>query len=702
MVVRKPQAYTGNEPYLFVSYAHKDKDRVYPIIEGLQRRGLRVWYDEELGGGDDWIKKVATRLENCTQVVCFLSQSFIDSRNCKNEINMAADENKGPILTSLEDVKLPADMRLNFSNINVIKRSNYQSLDEFIDKIALTGALRPCCYDRSKLPVRKQSDPVSVNTPVSRPAPVKSAPARKRSSSRKGKIIAIAGAAVAVLALVLVLVIPRLGGNTDPTGGNLDGPGSSTPGSQLPDDQEGRYELAMEYIQEGNYDGAYEILKELGDYSDSASQLKAIRENAFLQRIRKAQPGEIVYWGSYEQDAVTSNGKEDIAWIVLYDDNGRKLLLSQKSLDCQPYHEQQAHTTWKTSNLRQWRNDDFYWEAFTETEQNALYLPVIATNNSEDTRDYVYVLTMEEANLYIDLFVNDVPTEYAIRQGASKDSYGWWLRDANNGAYHMGIACMGNDKSMINTKVDATGIAVRPSIWVDTRTEDQLEAEYTAALNLFEKKNYKKALPAFEALGDYKDSMEYCERLPQLILMKPYAEAEVGDEVRIGNYDWIVVEKQVDKILVVSKYSVGVRDFVGAGWEITWDISGVREYLNGEFLNNHLKAGDEKSLILPTQIATQDNPEYGTTGGAEVTDRVFLLSYEEVLRYFPNDQDRMLTTETDKNTTVTWWLRTMGKDITYAVCVDENGKILLEGYSTSPFAPVKLHARPAMWIKTAE
>ena len=393
MAMEKPQAYTGNAPYIFISYAHKDKERVYPIIEGLQRRGLRVWYDEELGGGDDWLKKVARRLDGCTQVICVLSKNYINSKNCLDEISMAANEGKGPVPISLEEVKLPAELRLISTRINIIKRSEFNTLNDFVDKIALSEPLRPCCYDPSRLPVRKQSNPL----------PSRSAASYQRSSSGKGKIIGIAVAAVVVVALVLALVIPRLGGDT-PDNPDLGGNGSSPTGQQLPKDPSDRYELALRYVSEGKYADAYEILKELGDYSDSASQMKSIREQALLQQIKKAQPGDIVYWGSYEQDAVTSNGAEDIAWVVLYDDNGRKLLLSQQCLDSQPYNEQNTPTSWAKSTLRTWLNDDFYWEAFNDAEQEALFLNTTKTDGSDDTRDYVTLLSMAEASLYLDLF----------------------------------------------------------------------------------------------------------------------------------------------------------------------------------------------------------------------------------------------------------------------------------------------------------
>ena len=396
----KPQAYTGNAPYIFISYSHKDKDRVYPIIEGLQRRGLRVWYDEGIPGGVSYPKELANRVIKSECVMAFISRSSLSSEFCTYEIDFAHDKKKRLLFVYLEDVSLPDEMAFMYGRLQAFHLSEFGSVDKLVDKIVRTDALRPC-RDFSQQSARKQSDPAPVQS-----APVKSAPARKSSVSGKGKIIGIAAAAVAVLALVLVLVIPKLGGNTDPTDANPTDTGGSSTAAPLPDDPADRYDLAMDYIQQEKYYDAYVILKDLGDYSDSASQLKAIREEAFLQQIKQAQPGDIVYWGSYEQDAVAANGKEDIAWVVLYDDNGRKLLLSKESLDCQPYNEQNTPTSWAKCTLRTWLNDDFYWEAFNDAEQEALYLPVIKTENSEDSRDYVFVLSMAEANVYLDLFEN--------------------------------------------------------------------------------------------------------------------------------------------------------------------------------------------------------------------------------------------------------------------------------------------------------
>lgn len=44
----KFEAYTGKEPYLFVSYSHRDTATVYPILDALYDRKYRLWYDHVL------------------------------------------------------------------------------------------------------------------------------------------------------------------------------------------------------------------------------------------------------------------------------------------------------------------------------------------------------------------------------------------------------------------------------------------------------------------------------------------------------------------------------------------------------------------------------------------------------------------------------------------------------------------------------
>ncbi|MCL2356857.1 MAG: DUF6273 domain-containing protein [Defluviitaleaceae bacterium] len=76
--------------------------------------------------------------------------------------------------------------------------------------------------------------------------------------------------------------------------------------------------------------------------------------------------------------------------------------------------------------------------------------------------------------------------------------------------------------------------------------------------------------------------------------------------------------------------------------EVTWAASSSRVWLNGEFFNSFSAA--DRARIRETYVVNSDNPwtssqwayRINAPGGANTTDRIFLLSIEEVVRYFGN------------------------------------------------------------------
>lgn len=48
----------GDEPYVFVCYAHEDGDVVYPEMAWLQDQKVRLWYDERISGGHVWRQEI--------------------------------------------------------------------------------------------------------------------------------------------------------------------------------------------------------------------------------------------------------------------------------------------------------------------------------------------------------------------------------------------------------------------------------------------------------------------------------------------------------------------------------------------------------------------------------------------------------------------------------------------------------------------
>ena len=114
----------------------------------------------------------------------------------------------------------------------------------------------------------------------------------------------------------------------------------------------------------------------------------------------------------------------------------------------------------------------------------------------------------------------------------------------------------------------------------------------------------------------------------------PYSSAAIGDTVSLGEFDWLVLDIQDGKALVISEIVLSQRSWHYEQRPLTWELSDIRQYLNGPFFENTFSE-EEKAFILETKVVNNINPWFGSAGvGADTVDRVFLLSVEEVVQYF--------------------------------------------------------------------
>lgn len=139
----KFEAYTGNEPYLFVSYSHKDTAAVYPILDALYDRKYRIWYDESCENGNDFRDELRHRIEKAEAVLLFVSKSSMTSPFCGMEIIVARENNKRLYPIYLDDVDVPPAFAILLSN-------THHSMADNMDKLikALVRDLPAVAMDR--------------------------------------------------------------------------------------------------------------------------------------------------------------------------------------------------------------------------------------------------------------------------------------------------------------------------------------------------------------------------------------------------------------------------------------------------------------------------------------------------------------------------------------------------------------------------
>ena len=176
---------------------------------------------------------------------------------------------------------------------------------------------------------------------------------------------------------------------------------------------------------------------------------------------------------------------------------------------------------------------------------------------------------------------------------------------------------------------------------------------------------------------------------------------KIGETIEFGNYpqdkdgtekpiEWIVMKKEGNQVLLLSKYVLDAKSY-NEGWgDVTWEISDIRQWLNNEFYTTAFNKA-EKAKIQTSLIKNEDNSEYGTSGGNDTEDKVFLLSEKEADTLFSDEEERIAKAteyaeklgvdinENSEEKGAWWWLRSLGNDSFYAALVNYYGWVYGDG-----------------------
>lgn len=123
-------------PYLFISYAHRDSDVVFPYLRALHEMGYAIWYDEGIDPGTEWPETIAKNLIGSACVLVFMSPSAAASRNVRNEINLALHEDKPMQIVYLYETALTAGMKLQIGSLQYISAYMLDGMHEVCRRLA--------------------------------------------------------------------------------------------------------------------------------------------------------------------------------------------------------------------------------------------------------------------------------------------------------------------------------------------------------------------------------------------------------------------------------------------------------------------------------------------------------------------------------------------------------------------------------------
>ena len=338
--------------------------------------------------------------------------------------------------------------------------------------------------------------------------------------------------------------------------------------------------------------------------------------------------GDVVLFGSYEQDNNPDNGPEEIEWIVLDVQNGKAMLLSKYILDAGKYNEETKAVTWDTCTLRTWLNSTFRDAAFSAEEQAELITTKVSAPKKEtlsygvdpgkDTADEVYLMSKSLCERYLcnapelqaaGATAYAAQSLYTDRDGNAR----WMLRTP--GRSNKSIAIIDEKGKVSDGSGVDSGCGIRPVIVVMAAHLDPEKVkpgEYTARMTA-----------AAEAAAAEKQFRNDREALHELC----------STSGRRG------METLAGEPVVTGKLAIGIdlvhntEDSIDAMW-YGYDFYGVP----AEMLARTMAEADTIVLIYPehTPVGSYSGPKYAATA-YRTTTRVTVMDPKEYALYAPID-----------------------------------------------------------------
>lgn len=130
--------------------------------------------------------------------------------------------------------------------------------------------------------------------------------------------------------------------------------------------------------------------------------------------LKRAEVGDIVQMGTYEQDGDTET-EDPIYWDVLDKDGDSILIISHDVIGYQRFSDSPNCVIWEDSQIRTWLNEEFYTDAFDKETQACIkesvlenpsiagYVTGVDEANQEsrgDTTDRIFLLSQKEIEKY--------------------------------------------------------------------------------------------------------------------------------------------------------------------------------------------------------------------------------------------------------------------------------------------------------------
>lgn len=149
-----------DEKYIFISYAHLDHGRAIEITNHFEELGYNVWYDAHIRVMDKWSPEINRKIFDSEIFLAFISNNYVKSESCLNELKLAMDNDKKILLVYLQEkVDVPCDIEPLLER-QAVYFTRFPGIEEFISYLTSVELFVSCKnenYFKEKL---KEKTPV--------------------------------------------------------------------------------------------------------------------------------------------------------------------------------------------------------------------------------------------------------------------------------------------------------------------------------------------------------------------------------------------------------------------------------------------------------------------------------------------------------------------------------------------------------------
>ena len=144
------KASLDSDPFIFISYAHKNSEIVVPLLLKFKEHGFRIWFDENIEPASTWDDNIAEHIEKAEFFISMISTAYLESRNCLDELRYAlSQDDKKQFLLYLHDVSLPKGIAMRTGGVQNIFRKTFDNDDAMIQHLGQVAGIDVCIQDKA-------------------------------------------------------------------------------------------------------------------------------------------------------------------------------------------------------------------------------------------------------------------------------------------------------------------------------------------------------------------------------------------------------------------------------------------------------------------------------------------------------------------------------------------------------------------------